>query len=220
MPTKTVHVQKSHWLQMGTTVRYGCLWPIVPASPYGGVEEKRGEESFIPATTQDPTPPELGGTPPYLIVLEWPVNERPWGPWRPALAGSLLWWSCIHICRDCTQEVLLSPVNHLRGTVGENCKEMLSWLLGSFPSFFSTGGKKSVQAIKVRQLGSCLCLLFATMTWIRSGLSLGKAGSPLSVSVACMPTPSCLEMVLLQITKESSLCAPTQWRGGGARKNS
>lgn len=41
-----------------------------PASPYGGVEEKRREESFIPATTQDPTPPELGGTSPYLIVLE------------------------------------------------------------------------------------------------------------------------------------------------------
>lgn len=107
------------------------MWPIVPASPYGG-GGCGGEESLIPATTQDPTPP-------YLIVLERPVNER---PWRPALAGSLLWWHCVHICRDCTQEVLLSPVNHLRVTVGENCKEMLSWLLDSFPSFFSTGGKK------------------------------------------------------------------------------
>lgn len=38
---KTVHMQKGHWLQilgekMGTMVRYGCLWPIVPASPYRG----------------------------------------------------------------------------------------------------------------------------------------------------------------------------------------
>lgn len=119
-----------------------------PASPYGGVEEKRREESFIPATTQDPTPPELGGTSPYLIVLEWPVNERPWGPWRLVLAGSLLRWCCVHICRDCIQEVLLGPVNHLRGTVGENCKEMLSWLLGSFPSFFSTGGKNLFRLLK------------------------------------------------------------------------
>lgn len=122
----------------------GQIWlPVTnsPCIPLRGVEEKRGEESFIPATTQDPTPP-------YLIVLERPVNER---PWRPVLAGSLLWWHCVHICRDCTREVLLSPVNHLRVTVGENCKEMLSWLLGSFPSFFSTGGGgKSVQAIKVR----------------------------------------------------------------------
>lgn len=159
-------MQKGHWLQIWGEKNGHDGQIRLPVTnslciPLWGVEEKRGEESFIPATTQDPTPPELGGTPPFLIVLEQPVNER---PWRPVLAGNLLWWRCVHICRDCTQEVLLSPVDHLRGTVGENCKEMLSWLLGSFPSFFSTGGKKSIQAIKVRQLGSCLSLLFATMT--------------------------------------------------------
>lgn len=219
MPTKTVHMQKGHWLQMGTTVRYGYLWPIVPASPYRGVEEKRREESFIPATTQDPTPPELGGTSPYLIVLEWPVNERPWGPWRPVLAGSLLQWRCVHICRDCIQEVLLGPVNHLRGTVGENCKEMLSWLLGSFPSYFSTGGK-SVQAIKVRQLGSCLSLLFATMTWIEEWIVFWESRVSL-VSFRCMYANTILSWngSSAEHWRVQFVCSnPVKWGWGGCKE--
>lgn len=119
--------------------------PCIPLRGRGG-EEKRG--IIHPSHNSGSNTTRTGGTSPYLIVLEWPVNERPWRPWRPVLAGSLLLWRCVHICRDCIQEVLLGPVNHLRGTVGEYCKEMLSWLLGSFPSFFSTGGKNLFRLLK------------------------------------------------------------------------
>lgn len=40
---------------------------------------------------------------------------------------------------------------------------------------------------------------------LRSGMSLGKAGSPCWCWVTPMPTPSCLEVVLLQHIEESSL---------------
>lgn len=50
-------------------------------------------------------------------------------------------------------------------------------------------------------------LLYPLYPWpeLRSRMSLGKAGSSCRCWVTPMPTPSCLEVVLLQHTEESSL---------------
>lgn len=75
MPMKTVHrLQKCHWFQIWEINGHnGQIWLPLTSSPFipsQRMEEKGGGESWrvIPATTQDPTLPELGGTP-YRIVL-------------------------------------------------------------------------------------------------------------------------------------------------------
>lgn len=118
--------------KMGTMVRYGCLWPVVPSSPHKGWRRRGGGESWtvIPATTQDPALPELGGTP-YRIVLE---RQRRGVRGLGALHLQRAWF-------DGTMFIVVGtalgrPCSALwtnwGGNVGKNCKEMLSWLLGSF----------------------------------------------------------------------------------------
>lgn len=125
--------------RMGTMVSYGCLWRTVPSPPHERGRRREGELLNIhlshnsgPNTTwtERNTLPDCSWT---------PVNDR---SRRPAHAGSLLWWHYVHSRGDCALEVLLRPVNQLRGEWVKTAKKCYlgSWV--PFLSLFSTAKKK------------------------------------------------------------------------------
>lgn len=84
--------------------------------------------------------------------------------------------------------------------------------------------KKSVQAIKACWWGSCLSLCTHGLNWGAECL-LEKQGLCCGCGVTPMPTPLCLEVVLLQCTAESSpvllfqfVCSTQTWEGEGCRE--
>lgn len=184
---------------MGTMVGYGCGWPFIPS---GRMEEKGGGPwKFIPATTRDSTQPYL--------------EEHPtWCSW-PSVSGLAPEAAPEQGPSDGTvfTVALGKPCWALRTSWGEMWVKTAKTCYGTWVPFFFFF---LCELSKHAHLGSCFSLCNYDMDWGVEGLR-EKQGLRFQGSVAFMPAPPWLVMVLLRCTEESSLvfccfswCVPAQ----------